>query len=404
MTQTLETKGGHINQWTRYTFHNMWSATDGTKLVWFHGNTCASMSNIYNKYGGPPKLKLIRKIPAGATSLQPAANANPARAPPSPRPVSKRPLVNYGSDSDSDGDNDDDNNPLPTTDQAIALASRDRLNFAGGGRAPAAVEAGAAQAGSKETAPSSRSHRSNAPPLPEQAILARIQELVQERALNPLALTSATMPEEVVDMAHRVLDEFSIPRTSADALALTTTSLQDGLQNIMRDRNNAATINHVASMGGKHAHKGGGVGASWLNGGGRGRNKRAASRPPSKTPRKQVKVKTPAAGRARGGPYNRKPHRFRPGTVALREIRRYQKNTDLLIRKLPFQRLVREIAQEIKSDTRMQQSALLAIQEAAEAYLTGLFDDANLFAIHSKRITIMPKDINIARRIRGERA
>ncbi|CAL9138699.1 unnamed protein product, partial [Musa acuminata var. zebrina] len=100
----------------------------------------------------------------------------------------------------------------------------------------------------------------------------------------------------------------------------------------------------------------------------------------------------------------KKPHRFRPGTVALREIRKYQKNTELLIRKLPFQRLVREIAQAFKTDLRFQMSAVSALQEAAEAYLVGLFEDTNLCAIHAKRVTIMPKDIQLARRIRGERA
>ncbi|KOM39698.1 hypothetical protein LR48_Vigan03g308000 [Vigna angularis] len=100
----------------------------------------------------------------------------------------------------------------------------------------------------------------------------------------------------------------------------------------------------------------------------------------------------------------KKPHRYRPGTVALREIRKYQKSTELLIRKLPFQRLVREIAQDFKTDLRFQSHAVLALQEAAEAYLVGLFEDTNLCAIHAKRVTIMPKDIQLARRIRGERA
>jgi histone H3 len=100
----------------------------------------------------------------------------------------------------------------------------------------------------------------------------------------------------------------------------------------------------------------------------------------------------------------KKVHRYRPGTVALREIRRYQKSTDLLIRKLPFQRLVREVAGEFHSDMRFQSTALLALQEAAEAYLVGLFEDTNLCAIHAKRVTIMPKDMILARRIRGERA
>ena len=99
----------------------------------------------------------------------------------------------------------------------------------------------------------------------------------------------------------------------------------------------------------------------------------------------------------------KKPHRFRPGTVALREIRKFQKSTELLLRKLPFQRIVREIAQEYKSDLRFQSQAVLALQEATEAYMVGLFEDTNLCAIHAKRVTIMPKDIQLARRIRGER-
>ena len=97
-------------------------------------------------------------------------------------------------------------------------------------------------------------------------------------------------------------------------------------------------------------------------------------------------------------------HRFRPGTVALREIRRYQKSTELLIRRMPFQRLVREIAVEYKTDLRFQASAILALQEATEAYLVALFEDSNLCAIHAKRVTIMPRDVQLARRIRGERA
>ncbi|CAL4933425.1 unnamed protein product [Urochloa decumbens] len=100
----------------------------------------------------------------------------------------------------------------------------------------------------------------------------------------------------------------------------------------------------------------------------------------------------------------KKPRRYHPGTVALREIRKYQKTTDLLIRKLPFQRLVREIAQPFKSDMRFQSHAVLALQEAAEAYLVGLFEDTNLCAVHAKRVTIMSKDIQLARRIRGERS
>lgn len=111
--------------------------------------------------------------------------------------------------------------------------------------------------------------------------------------------------------------------------------------------------------------------------------------------------KGPKSAPATGG--IKKSHRYRPGTVALREIRRFQKSTDLLIRKLPFQRLVREIAQEFKSDLRFQGSAVLALQEAAEGYLVGLFEDTNLCAIHAKRVTITPRDIQLALRIRGER-
>ena len=78
--------------------------------------------------------------------------------------------------------------------------------------------------------------------------------------------------------------------------------------------------------------------------------------------------------------------------------------TELLIRKMPFARLVREIAQDFKSDLRFQREAIAALQEAAEAYLVGLFEDTNLCCIHARRVTIAPKDIELARRIRGERA
>lgn len=120
-------------------------------------------------------------------------------------------------------------------------------------------------------------------------------------------------------------------------------------------------------------------------------------------PRKQLATKAARKSAPTAGGV-KKPHRYRPGTVALREIRKYQKSTELLIRKAPFQRLVREIAQDFKTDLRFQSTAVLALQEASEAYLVGLFEDTNLCAIHAKRVTIMPKDIQLARRIRGERA
>ena len=123
------------------------------------------------------------------------------------------------------------------------------------------------------------------------------------------------------------------------------------------------------------------------------------------------------AARARGATAGiKKPHRYRPGTVALREIRRYQKGTDLLIRKAPFQRLVREIMEDlprrysrlpnygqVQSDPpdRWQSTALLALQEAAEAFMIGFFEDTNECAIHAKRVTIMPKDMHLVKRIRN---
>ena len=156
------------------------------------------------------------------------------------------------------------------------------------------------------------------------------------------------------------------------------------------------------------------------------RTKETARKKTGKSPRKQLVTKNPikkltpaqarknvakayqAAQQNLGNPPKtgglKRPMRYRPGTVALREIRRYQKTTELLIRKLPFSRLVREVTQDFKTDLCFQAQAIMALQEAAEAYLVGLFDDTNLCAIHAKRVTIMPKDIQLARRIRGERA
>ena len=120
-----------------------------------------------------------------------------------------------------------------------------------------------------------------------------------------------------------------------------------------------------------------------------------------KAPRKQLASK--AARKATPAEGQKKARRYRPGTVALREIRKYQKSTDLLLKKAPFQRLVREVAQDYKADLRFQTSAVMALQEASEAYLVGLFEDTNLCAIHARRVTIMPKDMQLARRIRGEK-
>ena len=99
----------------------------------------------------------------------------------------------------------------------------------------------------------------------------------------------------------------------------------------------------------------------------------------------------------------KKPRKYQPGTVALHEIWRYQKSTELLVRKLPFSWLVREIAQEVgKTDMHFQGSTIICLQEAAEAFLVSLLEDTNQCAIHAKRVTIMPKDIQLAHHIQGE--
>ena len=116
-----------------------------------------------------------------------------------------------------------------------------------------------------------------------------------------------------------------------------------------------------------------------------------------KAPRKQASCKTVP-------PTVKKNLRYKPGTVAFREIRKYKKSVALLIPTLPFQRLVREIAQDFKSDLRFQGSVILALQESSEAYIVGLMEDTNLCGLHAKRVTIMPKNVQLARRIRGERS
>merc|ERR1712096_441752 len=128
------------------------------------------------------------------------------------------------------------------------------------------------------------------------------------------------------------------------------------------------------------------------------------------TPRKTSGVNAPRKALAKeSGRINveetgvKRKFRYKAGTLALREMRKYMKSTELLIKRAPFQRLVREIAQDYKQDLRFQSSGIMALQEATEAYLVGLFEDTNLCAIHAKRVTIMAKDMLLARRIRGER-
>ena len=122
----------------------------------------------------------------------------------------------------------------------------------------------------------------------------------------------------------------------------------------------------------------------------------------SKSAPKAAKVGKKAA-KAPRAPGMKKSRRFRPGTVALRQIRKFQKGTNTLIRKAPFQRMVREVANTQKDGLRWQSAAVAAMQEATESYVIGLLSDSNLCALHARRVTVMPRDIHLARRLRGER-
>jgi histone H3 len=114
---------------------------------------------------------------------------------------------------------------------------------------------------------------------------------------------------------------------------------------------------------------------------------------------KAVKKSAPAAG----GIKERKARRNKPGTVTLREVKKYQKSISNLLPRASFQRLVRNICADLDHELRFQSQALLALQEATEAYVVGVFEDTNLCAIHAKRMTIQKKDMDLARRIRGDR-
>ncbi|XP_073334224.1 histone H3-like centromeric protein A [Pagrus major] len=135
----------------------------------------------------------------------------------------------------------------------------------------------------------------------------------------------------------------------------------------------------------------------------RRKGKTPQRRPPQPTPGTSgTPQKTRLSGVSKEPRASPRKRRFRPGTKALMEIRKYQKSTDLLISKSPFSRVVREICQSYSvAGLRWQIYALLALQEAAEAFLVLLFSDANLCAIHAKRVTVFPRDIQLARRIRG---
>ena len=130
-----------------------------------------------------------------------------------------------------------------------------------------------------------------------------------------------------------------------------------------------------------------------------------------KQPRKSIARKPPhlSTPSTRG---IKKPHQYRPRLAALQEIGTYQKSTECLIKKLPFQKLIHEILQEYRicphgpgipsMQVRFQSTAVTTLQEAAENFLVGLFKDVNLLAVHAKRVTIIPRDIRLAVRIRGD--
>lgn len=124
---------------------------------------------------------------------------------------------------------------------------------------------------------------------------------------------------------------------------------------------------------------------------------------PSKKIAASAVIKKTSADAASSSLLHHHKRRYRPGTVALREIRQYQRSTELLLRKLPFRRLVREILMDTVG-TRVnfiQREAFVVLQEATEAYMVGLMQDANLCAIHAKRTTLLPADMALANRIRG---
>ncbi|CEP63920.1 centromeric DNA-binding histone H3-like protein CSE4 LALA0_S09e05468g [Lachancea lanzarotensis] len=121
---------------------------------------------------------------------------------------------------------------------------------------------------------------------------------------------------------------------------------------------------------------------------------------PSRLESPQPAVVTKVVGRRKSS-----TKRYRPSDMALQEIRKYQRSTDLLISKMPFARLVKEVTDQFTTEEqqlRWQTMAIMALQEASEAYLVGLLEHTNLLALHAKRITIMRKDMQLARRIRGQ--
>jgi len=133
-----------------------------------------------------------------------------------------------------------------------------------------------------------------------------------------------------------------------------------------------------------------------------GEHKRKKSKPQKKVVSTKTMKTKKHVSRLPDGRSIRKPHRWRPGTVALREIRKYQKSTDLLIKRAPFQRLIREITQYYRDDMRFTKTALNCLHLATEDYIIEIFQGANLAAIHRNRVTVMKKDLEIALALRTE--
>lgn len=125
-----------------------------------------------------------------------------------------------------------------------------------------------------------------------------------------------------------------------------------------------------------------------------------------KAPRKQLSTKAArkTSSVTDSEAATKQPTRFRPGSVALKEIRKYQKSTECLIRKLPFTRFVRDIASKFKADARFGSTAMSCLQEASENFLTTLFEEAYRCAIHAKRVTLFPKDVNLVMKIKYAQA
>lgn len=120
-----------------------------------------------------------------------------------------------------------------------------------------------------------------------------------------------------------------------------------------------------------------------------------------KAPRKQLATKAARKSAIQSASQGTKKLRYKSGMVALKEIRRYQKSTENVVRKAPFQRMVRDITSKIRDDMRYQAQCLSALHEAFENHIVGLFEDGLLAANHAKRVTVMPRDINIVGKLRG---